>query len=59
MNWHSAAEFIDMGGYGLYVWGAYAMTALILVLEPWFVMRRQRQALADAMASSRAGASSC
>ena len=27
MNWNSAAEFFAMGGYGLYVWGAYAVTA--------------------------------
>ena len=26
MNWSSAAEFFAMGGYGLYVWGAYAVT---------------------------------
>ena len=27
MNWNSAAEFFAMGGYGLYVWGAYAVDA--------------------------------
>ncbi len=27
MNWNSAAEFFAMGGYGLYVWGAYARDA--------------------------------
>ena len=26
MNWNSAAEFFAMGGYGLYVWGSYAVT---------------------------------
>ena len=26
MNWDSAAEFFAMGGYGLYVWGSYAVT---------------------------------
>ena len=24
-------EFLDMGGYGAYVWSAYALTALVLV----------------------------
>jgi heme exporter protein D len=44
MNWHSASEFFAMGGYGLYVWGAYAVTALIMLVEPWLAARRHRQA---------------
>ena len=47
MNWPSAAAFFDMGGYGLYVWGAYAVTLLAMLVEPWWVRRRQRQALRD------------
>ena len=31
MNWNSAAEFFAMGGYGLYVWGAYAVTAACML----------------------------
>ena len=46
MNWHSASEFFEMGGYGLYVWGAYAVTAVLMVLEPWLAARRRRRALA-------------
>ena len=34
MNWNSAAEFFAMGGYGLYVWGAYAVTLLCMAVEP-------------------------
>ena len=30
MNWHSVAEFAEMGGYGLYVWGSYLMAAATL-----------------------------
>jgi len=26
MNWNSASEFFAMGGYGLYVWGSYAVS---------------------------------
>jgi heme exporter protein D len=26
VNWGSASEFFAMGGYGLYVWGAYGVT---------------------------------
>jgi heme exporter protein D len=48
MNWPSASAFFDMGGYGLYVWGSYAVTALLMGAEPWLVSRRQRAALARA-----------
>ena len=33
MNWHSASEFFDMGGYGLYVWGSYGMALLCILIE--------------------------
>ena len=29
----SLAEFFAMGGYGFYVWGAYGLTAVLLVVE--------------------------
>ncbi|HEX2540613.1 MAG TPA: heme exporter protein CcmD [Caldimonas sp.] len=44
MNWSSASEFFAMGGYGLYVWGAYALTAACMLIEPALVARRHRQA---------------
>ena len=53
MNWHSASEFFDMGGYGLYVWGSYFVTALLMATEPWLVTRRKRRAMADAIESSQ------
>jgi len=43
IHWNSFSDFLAMGGYGLYVWGSFGMTALIMVLEPVFV-RRQHQA---------------
>jgi heme exporter protein D len=51
MNWHSAAEFFDMGGYGAYVWGAYAVTAALMAIEPWLAARRRRRALGAALAN--------
>ena len=44
MNWHSASEFFAMGGYGLYVWGSYLVTALLMGLEPALAARRHAQA---------------
>ncbi len=42
MNWGSVSEFFAMGGYGLYVWGSYGVTAMALVLEAVLVARRAR-----------------
>ena len=33
MNWGSWQNFLAMGGYGLYVWGSYAVTLVVLVAE--------------------------
>ncbi len=45
MYWNSAAEFFAMGGYGLYVWGAFGVSALLMVVEPMLAARRHRRAL--------------
>lgn len=45
MNWGSMSEFLSMGGYGLYVWGSYAVTAVLMLLEPWLTRRHRRAAL--------------
>ncbi len=44
MQWGSVSEFFAMGGYGVYVWGSFGLTALALAAEVWLVRRRQRQA---------------
>ena len=41
-----------MGGYGLYVWGAYLVTAALMGLEPWLASRRRRRAFDDAARAS-------
>ena len=45
MNWGSSAAFFSMGGYGLYVWGAYGVTATLLMFEIWRAVRGRRRAL--------------
>jgi heme exporter protein D len=40
---NSFSEFIDMGGYGLYVWSAYGITLVVItynIVRP-VLMRRQ------------------
>jgi heme exporter protein D len=45
VNWNSASEFFAMGGYGLYVWGSYAVTLALLLVEPLLAAQRRRKAL--------------
>ena len=47
MHWNSFDEFIRMGGYGLYVWGAYGMTLLVMLAEPLLAVQRRRRALSE------------
>ena len=35
MQWHSVGEFFAMGGYALYVWGSFGVTAVALAIEPF------------------------
>jgi heme exporter protein D len=46
----SLADFFAMGGYGFYVWGAYLVTAALIVVEILAVRARIRNArrIADA-----------
>ncbi|MCZ4314412.1 heme exporter protein CcmD [Comamonadaceae bacterium G21597-S1] len=61
MNWSSWSEFLAMGGYGLYVWGSFAMCALVLTLEVGLLSARRRAALqqddAEAIDNTGVGAS--
>lgn len=41
----SVAEFFDMGGYALYVWGSFGATALLMVIEPLLLRQRRRNIL--------------
>jgi len=50
MRWESWSQFLDMGGYGLYVWGSMGVTAVFILLEIW----QARQAHLSALALARA-----
>jgi heme exporter protein D len=47
-QWTSAADFFFMGGYGLYVWGTFGVSLVLMVIEPLLARHRGRQALRDA-----------
>lgn len=45
MSWNNAAEFFAMGGYGMYVWGSFAVTAVCLMGEVALLRYRRKSAL--------------
>ncbi len=47
MSWSSPSDFFAMGGYGVYVWGAYGVTAACMLIDPILAARRHRRALND------------
>lgn len=54
MIWSNWTEFIAMGGYGLYVWGSFGVTALVMVVEV-ASLRARRKALRRSDASEFSG----
>ncbi len=46
MQWQSFDAFLDMGGYGLYVWVSFGLTVVCMAVELW-LLRRRRQALGE------------
>jgi heme exporter protein D len=47
MNWSNLAEFAAMGGYGLYVWGAFGVTAVVMLGEMLALRGRRKALLVD------------
>ena len=41
----SMAEFFDMGGYALYVWSSFGVTAVLMVIEPIMLRSRKQSVL--------------
>jgi len=37
-------DFFNMGGYALYVWGSFGMTAIMMIAEP-ILLRSRRKAV--------------
>ena len=51
-GWRCMSDFLAMGGYGFYVWSAYGVTALAIVVEV-AALRARRRARARRAAPSR------
>ena len=42
MSWQGFGDFLNMGGYGLYVWGSYGVTLAVLACEALSLIARER-----------------
>jgi len=51
MRWSSWPEFWAMGGYALYVWGSFAVTALLMLIEVVQARRHRREVLRQLQAA--------
>ncbi len=45
MQWNNWNEFLAMGGYAQYVWPAFGLTALAVVIEVLQVRAKRREVL--------------
>ena len=45
MSWGSLSDFLAMGGYGLYVWGSYAVFFGLIGAEAVLLLARRRSIL--------------
>ncbi len=57
MFWNSVSEFVAMGGYGDYVWGAYGVTLMAIVIEVLALRLRSRRLGTPAQRALGAGQS--
>ena len=49
------SEFFLMDGQGAYVWSAYGITLVVLVLNVWWIRRLHRRALEQARGAVERG----
>ncbi len=56
MNWGSVDNFLAMGGYAWYVWGAYGVTALVIAAEVFTLVSRRKRAVTDVQRRARSSA---
>lgn len=48
-------EFLNMGGYALYVWGSFGVTAAFMIAEPILLGRRRKTMLQRLRRMARLG----
>ncbi|WP_417596804.1 heme exporter protein CcmD [Oceanospirillum sp.] len=53
MYFDSFSEFLNMGGHGLYVWMAYGLSAVLLVINVVLPIMHKRQLIKEQMRKLR------
>jgi heme exporter protein D len=48
--------FFEMGGYALYVWGSFGVTAVLMIAEPLMLRSRRKAVLKRVARVARMGA---
>jgi len=56
IHWNSFSDFLAMGGYGVYVWGSFGVTVLIMAVEPILIARNRKTTIARLKRQLRADA---
>ena len=51
MQWNSLNEFLAMGGYGVYVWPSFGVTAFCMIWEV-LILRRRHTAARNVLSQS-------
>ena len=41
--WNSLSDFLAMGNHGFYVWGSFAVMALLMTLEPILLVQSRKR----------------
>ena len=49
----SFSEFLDMGGYGFYVWSSYGLTLIVLAINVLGPLQLHRKLLTDIARAAR------
>ncbi len=53
MYWNNFADFLAMGGYGLYVWGSFGMALAVIVAEVLQLAARRKALAATPQRTTR------
>ena len=54
MQWESWAQFWDMGGAAIYVWGSYGLTFALIAIEIVLVLRQRGETMTRLLRWQRA-----
>lgn len=45
LSFTTIQDFLQMGGYAAYVWSAYGITLIVLIVNVGLILRKQKKAM--------------